>query len=137
VTFRSLPGDILNYNIFVNTNILTSEERVTQIFRLVGQPNRVRILLELGRGEACVCHLEAKLGLRQAAISQHLMALRDGGIITARRDGRFMFYQLADPALLDLIRLAARAAGVTVQELEAGAENECNCPMCAPGGSCS
>ena len=97
----------------------------------------MRILLELGRGEACVCHLEAKLGLRQAAISQHLMALRDGGIITARRDGRFMFYQLADSALLDLIRLAARAAGVPVEELESGSGAVCECPMCAPSGSCS
>jgi DNA-binding transcriptional ArsR family regulator len=137
MTIRSLLGDFLAYNIFVDTNISTSEERVTQIFRLVGQPNRVRILLELGRGEACVCHLEAKLGLRQAAISQHLMALRDGGIITARRDGRFMFYQLADPALLDLIRLAARAAGVPVEELESGSGAVCECPKCAPGGSCS
>jgi ArsR family transcriptional regulator len=137
MTLPPLPGEVLDYNIFMDTNISTSEERVTQIFRLVGQPNRVRILLELGRDEACVCHLEAKLGLRQAAISQHLMALRDGGIITARRDGRFMFYQIADPALLELIRLAAQAAGVAVDELETGIENPCNCPKCAAGGSCS
>ena len=121
----------------MDTNISTSEERVTQIFRLVGQPNRVRILLELGRDEACVCHLEAKLGLRQATISQHLTALKEGGLVLSRREGRFIFHRLADPALLEIIRLAARAAGVAVEELESGTENPCNCPKCAPGGSCS
>ena len=133
-----MPGIFSAYNIFVNTNMsLNSEERVTQIFHLVGQPNRVRILLELGRGEACVCHLEAKLGLRQAAISQHLMALRDGGIIESRREGRFIFHRLADPSLLDLIRLAAQSAGVPVADLESDSEIECGCPKCVPGGSCS
>ncbi len=117
--------------------LLTSEERITRVFRLVGQPNRVRILLELGRGEACVCHLEAKLGLRQAAISQHLMALRDGGLISARREGRFIFYQLIDPALLDLIHLAAQAGGASVEELEGGSPGDCGCPKCSPNGSCS
>ena len=101
----------------MDTNISTSEERVTQIFRLVGQPNRVRILLELGRDEACVCHLEAKLGLRQATISQHLTALKEGGLVLSRRERRYIFHRLADPALLEIIRLAARAAGVAVEEL--------------------
>lgn len=56
---------------------------IADLFRLLGQPVRLRILLAIGTGEACVCHLEAHLGLRQALISQYLMVLRDAGLATA------------------------------------------------------
>ena len=124
----------------MNTNISfgESEERISQLFRLIGQPTRVQILLELGRGEACVCHLEAQLGLRQAAISQHLMALRDAGLLVTRRDGRFIYYRLADPSLLDLIRLAARSVGIPGGSLERPARDEstCECPRCVEVSPC-
>lgn len=128
------------YNIFMNMNMssVESEDRISQLFRLIGQPTRVQILLELGRGEACVCHLEAHLGLRQAAISQHLMALRDAGLLVTRRHGRFIYYRLADPGLLDLIRLAARSVGIPEEALERPARDEsaCECPRCVDASPC-
>src|SRR3990172_5349168 len=87
------------------------------LLRVLGQPERVSILLVIGDGEACVCHLEAALGLRQAYISQHLMALRQAGIVTARREGRNIFYRLEPSELLDLIRQAGRLAGLPETEL--------------------
>ena len=51
-------------------------EKAAQLLHLLGQAERLSILLAIGNGEACVCHLEAALGLRQAYISQHLMTLR-------------------------------------------------------------
>ena len=92
-------------------------------------PSRLTILLVIGEGEACVCHLEAVLGKRQAYISQHLMALRDAGIITPRRDGRFIYYRITDPGLFELIRSAARLAGVEITAQPATAL--CECPECA------
>ena len=122
----------------MNMSSEESEDRISQLFRLIGQPTRVQILLELGRGEACVCHLEAQLGLLQAAISQHLMALRDAGLLVTRRDGRFIYYRLADTGLLDLIRLAARSIGIPEGDLERPARDEsaCECPRCVEVSPC-
>jgi DNA-binding transcriptional ArsR family regulator len=108
---------------------------IAALFRILGQPVRVRILLVIGQGEACVCHLEAYLGLRQAAISQHLMVLRDADLVTTVRDGRNIFYRLARPELLEMVRQAARLAGISMEALEAAAAAPafpCPCPHCNP-----
>jgi ArsR family transcriptional regulator len=53
-----------------------------QLFKVLMHPTRLAILEELRGGEQCVCHMESKFGLRQAYISQHLMVLRDAGLVT-------------------------------------------------------
>jgi ArsR family transcriptional regulator len=119
-------------NIFNQT---IPEENVAEFFRILGQPVRVQILLTIGRGEACVCHLEAYLGLRQAAISQHLMVLRDAGLVTTNRDGRNIFYRLAMPELLEVVKQAARIIGILPGELESSIVKPvfpCPCPHCNP-----
>ena len=66
------------------------------LFKACGHPVRLQILEVLLRdGEACVCHLEAHLGQRQAAISQHLAKLRQVGLVTDRRDGWNVYYSVA------------------------------------------
>jgi DNA-binding transcriptional ArsR family regulator len=103
---------------------------------MLGQPNRILILLTLGREEACVCHIEAVLGLRQAAISQHLKALREAGLVVAHRDGRNIFYHLANPELSDAIRKIAGAAEINLGELDRLSSkpvSNCPCPRCNPG----
>ncbi|MBN1667987.1 MAG: winged helix-turn-helix transcriptional regulator, partial [Anaerolineales bacterium] len=69
-------------------NALPPDERLSRIFRAVSTPARLRILAAIGTGEACVCHLEARLDLRQAYISQQLMEMRDADLVDTRRDGR-------------------------------------------------
>ena len=54
-------------------------------------------------GEQCVCHLEAVLGCRQAYISQHLMVLREAGLVEDRRDGARIFYRVIKPEVFDLV----------------------------------
>jgi len=111
------------------------DEDISELFRVIGQPVRVRILLVIGRGEACVCHLEAYLGERQAAISQHLMVLRDSGLVEKHRDGRNIYYRLARPDILDLVGQAASILGITSGELEAYTRQPvtpCQCPKCNP-----
>lgn len=127
----------MSYNIFKIMNIKTTspEEQIAQLLRSIDQPARLRILMAIGRSEACVCHLEALLGLRQAYISQHLMALRQVGILTTRRDGRYIYYRLSDPQLLELIQMTAAIAGVDDNTLQAFIQSEplplCECPNCA------
>jgi DNA-binding transcriptional ArsR family regulator len=107
-----------------------------QLFRSLGQPARLEILLAIGAGEACVCHLEAALGQRQAYISQQLMALRNAGLVSARRDGRNIFYRLANPEVLGFIQEAGRIAGIREEELNfsftTSPLSNCCCPHCAP-----
>ena len=109
-------------------------EKAARLLRHFGQPERVSILLVIGKGEACVCHLEAALSLRQAYISQHLMALRDAEIVIARREGRNIFYRLKNPQALDLIQLAGGLAGVTSAEINSGIQSidllNRPCPHC-------
>jgi ArsR family transcriptional regulator len=115
----------------VNANItpLTIAEQISSILGNISSPARLAILLAIGDGEACVCHLEAILGKRQAYISQNLMALRQAEVLLDRRDGRFIYYRIANPALLDLIRGAGRLAGVEIVIPVSVAV--CECPHCA------
>jgi DNA-binding transcriptional ArsR family regulator len=104
---------------------------ITDLFRLLGVPPRVQILQVIGNGEACVCHLEAWLGLRQALISQHLMALREAGLVSTERKGRNIYYRVANPALLALVVQAAAMLGE--QPVPEKPINACPCPKCNPG----
>jgi ArsR family transcriptional regulator len=109
---------------------------LSRLFQALSQPSRVEILLAIGSGEVCVCHLEAVLKMRQAYISQHLMALRQAGILATRREGRFIFYRLVDPAWMDLIRTAAEMANIPQDSLRFATHERphpsCGCPHCAP-----
>jgi ArsR family transcriptional regulator len=106
------------------------------LLKNISQPARIRILQAIGEGEACVCHLEALLGYRQAYISQHIMALRKIGLLDSRREGRFIYYRLRNPRLLDLFDLAAEIAGVPQEALAElrlpRSPDSCPCPNCSP-----
>jgi ArsR family transcriptional regulator len=116
-------------------NITTTKpaKRISKFLRIIDQPTRINILLIISEGEACVCHLEAILKLRQAYISQHLMALREADILTTRREGRYIFYRLRDNRLIGFIEMAGSLAGVDKNELERLRQKDiqvCECPSC-------
>src|SRR5512141_2965596 len=93
-------------------SILQVSEQVAEPLQAIASTQRIAILLAIGKGEACVCHLEAALGWRQAYISQHLMALRKADILQDRREGRYVYYRLKDEAILSLVRDAAVLGGL-------------------------
>ena len=111
-------------------------EKIAAPLTAIASPQRVAILLAIGRGEACVCHLEAALGWRQAYISQHLMALRKADILSDRRDGRYVYYRLRDASFLDLVTAAASLSGLALEPVSALINTQiypsCECPQCAP-----
>ena len=109
---------------------MSKAQKISAVLVQIAHPARLAILLSIGNDEACVCHLEALLGRRQAYISQHLMALRDAGILRTRREGKFIFYRLRDPMLLKLIELAAKMENVDISDIPTSAT--CNCPNCVP-----
>jgi Predicted transcriptional regulators len=108
---------------------ISTIEPVSDFFQAIGPAPRLQILLAIGEGEPCVCHLEATFGWRQAYLSQHLMALRKAGILITSRQGRNIHYRISDPRLLNLIRQAAELQGVTLPEL--APSPECDCPNCS------
>jgi DNA-binding transcriptional ArsR family regulator len=108
----------------------TPYEAISEIFDTLQSPVRVQILYAIGREEVCVCHLEASLGLRQAHISQQLMELRETGILAARREGKFSYYRLQKPEILELLHAAARIANVSESGILAAKTSGCECPRC-------
>lgn len=111
-------------------------EQISSPLAAIGSPQRIAILLAIGTGEACVCHLETVLGWRQAYISQHLMALRKADILSDRREGRYVFYRLKNASLLDLITGAASLSGLSPETVSALINTRtypaCECPHCTP-----
>jgi DNA-binding transcriptional ArsR family regulator len=120
----------------MTSTVETPEENIiSQLFSNLSQPARIQILLVVREQESCVCHLMAALGLRQASISQHLMALRELGWVKARRDGRLIYYSLADQRLVGLIEQAAAIANISLEEIEKLSRRpleNCPCPQCHP-----
>lgn len=102
----------------------------------IASPQRIAILLLIGKGEACVCHLEASLGWRQAYISQHLMALRKADVLQDRREGRYIFYSIKDASILDLVTASAALSGLPAETVSTLINKQvnpsCECPQCAP-----
>ncbi|MBI3152222.1 MAG: winged helix-turn-helix transcriptional regulator [Chloroflexi bacterium] len=116
--------------------ILQISEKIAAPLEAIAAPQRIAILLAIGKGEACVCHLETALGWRQAYISQHLMALRKADILQDRREGRYVFYKLRNASFLDLILAAATLSGLSADSVSALVNTQvypsCECPQCAP-----
>ncbi|MDX1455993.1 MAG: metalloregulator ArsR/SmtB family transcription factor [Marinobacter sp.] len=72
-------------------------ENASQFLRSLANRDRLILLCHLSQGEAGVSALEAQTGIRQPSLSQQLGILRREGLITPRRDGKQVFYRLADP----------------------------------------
>ena len=81
----------------------TDYDHVSALFSLLSHEPRLRLLDELCRGEACVCHLQAILDHPQAYGSQQLGVLREAGAVADPWDGLFAFYQIADPLVEQLL----------------------------------
>ena len=82
-----------------------SATRAADFLKSLGHEQRLLILCHLASGERSVGELEAALGARQAAVSQQLARLRHEGLVTTRRDGKTIFYGLADERAQRMIGL--------------------------------
>ena len=69
---------------------------LAELFKVFGDTTRVRILYVLLGSEVCVCDLAAALGMTQSAVSHQLRILKQFKLVRTRRDGRSIFYSLAD-----------------------------------------
>ena len=81
---------------------------LTEIFRVLGDPTRVRILDALSQSERCVGDLATQLGVTESAVSHQLRLLRNIRIVRTRRAGRMIFYALDDRHVLAPFRQGLR-----------------------------
>jgi len=78
-------------------------ETVSAFFKAMGNPTRLKILVELSENQKCVGDVENLIGTGQANISQHLAILKRHGIVDCRKEGNIHCYFLKQPALLKKI----------------------------------
>jgi DNA-binding transcriptional ArsR family regulator len=71
-------------------------ETFETVAKAVADPSRLRILKLLERGELCVCQVTTVLDLAPATVSKHLAALKTAGLVQQRRDGKWVYYRLAE-----------------------------------------
>jgi DNA-binding transcriptional ArsR family regulator len=76
--------------------------------KLLANEDRLMLLCQLSQGEMCVSELESELGIRQPTLSQQLGVLRNEGVLATRREGKNIFYSVADPDMLQILAILYR-----------------------------
>lgn len=84
-------------------------EVVAQRFRVLGEPQRLRLLQALESGERTVNELVELTGAAQPNASRHLQALRDAGLVGRRKEGTSVYYSIADPMVFRLCELVCHS----------------------------
>lgn len=76
------------------------------VTKALSDESRVRALMALSGGELCVCQLIELLGLAPSTVSKHLAVLHQAGLVETRKDGRWIYYRLAEEPTLPCARQA-------------------------------
>ena len=98
--------------------------RAARWFHALSDETRLEIVRLLSHGERCVCELQETLGAAQSRLSFHLRALKDAGLVTDRREGRWVYYGVNREAL----RQIAAFAGAVKPGKHAGSCRMACCP---------
>jgi ArsR family transcriptional regulator len=92
------------------TSVALDTNRAARLFHALSDETRLSILERLRRGERCVCELTDALDAAQSRLSFHLRVLKEAGLVTDRREGRWMYYTLNPEKLADVANLAQTLA---------------------------
>ncbi|MGW8282758.1 MAG: ArsR/SmtB family transcription factor [Gemmatimonadota bacterium] len=116
----------------LHTSTVTGDPvQLARAFQALADDKRVRVLELLGDGERCVCELAEAIDITQPLLSFHLRTLREAGLVTDRRKGRWVHYSLNREAIDELVQAAeALASGAFTAAWEAGSESKGRC--CQP-----
>ncbi len=80
-------------------------DRLSSIYKVLGDPSRLKIVLALRNVEMCVCDLAAFLGLTESAVSHQLRRLKDLALVKSRREGQVIYYALDDAHVAELLNI--------------------------------
>ena len=92
--------DTAHFNL---ARIRLSAEQATALLRTLAHEERLLLLCQISQQELCVGELEQQLGIHQPMLSQHLGVLRRQGLVNTRRDGKRIYYHIADARALTLL----------------------------------
>lgn len=88
-------------------------QEVSQVFQVLSDPTRVRIVFALSQAELCVCDLAQLLSMSVSAVSHQLRFLRSLGLVRYRKEGRLVYYTLSDAHVARLLNDAVAHFEVT------------------------
>ena len=95
-------------NILDPETLRRAADQAVGALKLLANVERMLLLCQLAQGEMCVSELEAQLGIRQPTLSQQLGVLRNEGVVDTRREGKNIYYSVADPNLLEILGVLYR-----------------------------
>lgn len=93
----------------IQPEIISTDEaqQMAEFFAILADPNRLRLLSALAQQELCVCDLAAATKMTESAVSHQLRVLRAAQLVKYRREGRNIYYSLADAHVINLYREVA------------------------------
>lgn len=89
------------------TSTMPDEDQLidlAELFKVFGDSTRIKILTALSHGELCVCDMSRLVGMTSSAVSHQLKILRGSKLVSCRRDGKTVFYSLADDHVTTILR---------------------------------
>ena len=90
--------------------------RKADIIKAVAHPLRVAVVDFLKDGEKCVCEIAAHLGAERSNVSRHLAVMLKAGVLSSRKDGLMVFYELRTPCILNFLNCATQTLQHNVNE---------------------
>jgi len=103
-------------------------EILSRLFKLLNDPNRLRIIFTIEKKSKSVSEIMEMTGLSQTLVSFHLRPLRESGILSTERKGAFIYYSVTEPNLIDLL---ASLGGVKLKQNNKNEEQKFICPPMA------
>jgi len=104
----------MTYELFMQTASAATD----RIFHALGDPSRRAIFESLTRGEAAVKDLTARFDISQPAVSQHLAALKDAGLVSGRKEGRCVYYRVDPRGMKPLIDWIAHYRAFWIEHVD-------------------
>jgi len=86
------------------------------VLKALADENRVRILMALRPGELCVCQIVELLGLAPSTVSKHMAILKQARLVENRKEGRWMFYRIAEDATVEAQAMTSLAARLLAED---------------------
>ncbi len=96
----------------VRSQMLQEEtfQTISDHFKVLSDPTRVKILYALLQKEICVCDLAAVLEMTDSAVSHQLRLLRDKNLVKFRKEGKMAYYSISNPYIIELIKMGSENA---------------------------
>lgn len=101
-----------------------------ELFRALSDETRLRIIKLLETGERCVCDITAVLNMSQPKVSFHLSILKEAGLISDRKDGKWVYYSLADGDLFSRFLVISICEKYSNDDDSSRLKNSCKARSC-------